>query len=131
MSLTKMGKASERVRFLDELDLTLSLDSRQSSSHQMTSIELAAQPIVLRASYRDINLISTISTHALQLYSSRTSQTPADKHASSRPKSKKTQSSNKTGRPNIQSTSSEAPRLLMSKERVSSGNTFPLRSTVM
>lgn len=69
MSLMKMGASSESVRFLDEVDLTCSLDSRASISQQMTSIELSLRPIVFRASYRDINLITTIVNKALEMYS--------------------------------------------------------------
>lgn len=69
MSLMKMGASSESVRFLDEVDLTLSLDSRASESQQMSSIEISMRPIVFRASYRDINLITTIVNKALELYS--------------------------------------------------------------
>ncbi|RDB28887.1 Vacuolar protein sorting-associated protein 13 [Hypsizygus marmoreus] len=68
MSLTRMGKVSESVRFLDDVDLTLSLDSRSSSLQQMTSIEIAVQPIVFRASYGDISMISSIVNKALMLY---------------------------------------------------------------
>ena len=68
MSLTRMGGASESVRFLDDVDLTFSLDCRSSSSHQMTNIEVGAKPITFRASYRDINLISSIVNKAVEGY---------------------------------------------------------------
>ncbi|KAH9849745.1 vacuolar protein sorting-associated protein 13 [Lenzites betulinus] len=68
MSLTRMGKPAESVRFLDDVDLTFALDSRTSAAHQSTSIEVAAQPIVFRASYRDIMLITTIVNKAIELY---------------------------------------------------------------
>ena len=70
MSLTRMGKDAETVRFLDDIDFTFSLDSRSSDAHQRTSIELTSQPVVFRASYRDINLITTITSKAIELYSS-------------------------------------------------------------
>lgn len=63
-----MGGASESVRFLDDVDLTFSLDSRSSSSHQMTNIEIGAKPITFRASYRDINLITSIVNKAIERY---------------------------------------------------------------
>lgn len=69
MSLMNMGRASDSVRFLDDVDLTLSLDSRSSSSQQMISVEIATKPIVFRASYRDITLISTIVNKAMELSS--------------------------------------------------------------
>ncbi|THH34126.1 hypothetical protein EUX98_g96 [Antrodiella citrinella] len=77
MSLLRMGKESESVRFLDDVDLTFSLDTRSSSSHHTTSIELTVQPVIFRASYRDINLITTIVNKAIQLYS-QTIQAQAD-----------------------------------------------------
>ncbi|KAF8216245.1 hypothetical protein K438DRAFT_1748990 [Mycena galopus ATCC 62051] len=67
MSLIRMGKPSESVRFLDDVDLTFSLDSRSSDAQQMTSIEISAKPIVFRASYRDINMIMTIVNKAIEL----------------------------------------------------------------
>ncbi|OSD03423.1 vacuolar protein sorting-associated protein 13 [Trametes coccinea BRFM310] len=68
MSLTRMGKPAESVRFLDDVDLTFTLDSRSSSAHQSTSIEVTALPIVFRASYRDIMLITAIVNKAIELY---------------------------------------------------------------
>jgi len=63
-----MGDASESVRFLDDTDLTLTFDSRATSFQQMTNIEIMVKPIVLRASYRDINLIMSIANKALERY---------------------------------------------------------------
>ncbi|TEB35046.1 hypothetical protein FA13DRAFT_1915662 [Coprinellus micaceus] len=70
MSLMRMGRYSEVVRFLDNLDLTVSLDNRSSTSQQMSNIEINVKPVVLRASYRDINLITSIVNRAVELYSS-------------------------------------------------------------
>lgn len=64
----RMGRSTESVRFLDDVDLTFSLDSRSSTSHQMTNIEVSAKPIVFRASYRDINLITAILNKAIERY---------------------------------------------------------------
>jgi vacuolar protein sorting-associated protein 13A/C len=72
MSLTRMGKPSESVRFLDDVDLTVSLDTRMSASQQMTSLEISAKPIVFRASYRDITLITNIVNKAITLYAKST-----------------------------------------------------------
>ncbi|KAF4605212.1 hypothetical protein EYR40_003995 [Pleurotus pulmonarius] len=73
MSLLRMGKETENVRFLDDVDLTLSLDSRSSSSQQLSSIEITSKPIVLRASYRDITLIMSIVNKAIAMYTSSSS----------------------------------------------------------
>ena len=64
----RMGRAAESVRFLDDVDFTFSLDSRSSSLHQMTNMEIATKPIVFRASYRDINLITSIINKAIDRY---------------------------------------------------------------
>ncbi|CCL98963.1 uncharacterized protein FIBRA_00971 [Fibroporia radiculosa] len=64
MSLIRMGNETpESVRFMDDVDLTMSLDSRASSSQQLTSLEVSLKPLVFRASYRDINLITDIALH--------------------------------------------------------------------
>lgn len=68
MSLMRMGDVSESVRFVDDTDLTLTYDSRATTSQQMTNIEITAKPIVLRASYRDINLIMSITNKAIERY---------------------------------------------------------------
>ncbi|KAL0581607.1 Vacuolar protein sorting-associated protein 13 [Marasmius crinis-equi] len=68
MSLMRMGKPEDSARFLDDFDLTFTLDNRSSSSQNMSSIELNAKPVVFRASYRDINLITAIVNKAIELY---------------------------------------------------------------
>ena len=68
MSLTRMNNISDSARFLDNVDLTFSLDSRSTTSQQLTSIEIGAKPIVFRASYHDINLIMGITNKALEVY---------------------------------------------------------------
>ncbi|KAF5390329.1 hypothetical protein D9757_002946 [Collybiopsis confluens] len=72
MSLVQMSQPSETVRFLDEFDLAFSLDNRSTSSQFMTNIELTTRPIVFRASYRDIALITTIVNKAIELSSNPT-----------------------------------------------------------
>ena len=75
MALLRMG-SPEDARILDDVDLTLTLDSRTMSSHQMTSVDIAFKPIVLRASYRDIMLILTIVNKAMEAYGRQTSAAP-------------------------------------------------------
>jgi vacuolar protein sorting-associated protein 13A/C len=133
MSLGRMGRASENVRFLDDLDVTISLDSRKSTAHQMTSVEISAQPIVFRASYRDINLIMAIVNRAIELSSKpqgqaenepqegrpgalssvSSSMPPVSQHQPPPSRSRKP-----IRRPSHRSTS-DAPKLMMSKEKVS------------
>jgi len=68
MSLTRMNNISDSARFLDNVDLTFSLNGRSTTSQQLTSIEVGAKPIVFRASYHDINLIMNITNKALEMY---------------------------------------------------------------
>ena len=68
MSLTRMSNIADSARFLDNVDLTFSLDSRSTTLQQLTSIEVGAKPIVFRASYHDINLIMNITNKALEVY---------------------------------------------------------------
>ncbi|KAJ7634302.1 vacuolar protein sorting-associated protein 13 [Mycena polygramma] len=90
MSLIRMGKPSENVRFMDDFDMTFSLDSRSSSGEQMTSMEVSAKPIVFRASYRDINTITTIVNKAIELSNDTQGQnSPDDKEAKPQPSSPK------------------------------------------
>jgi vacuolar protein sorting-associated protein 13A/C len=78
MALLRMGR-TEDARILDDVDLTLALDSRTMSSHQMASVDMNFKPIVLRASYRDIMLILTIVNNAMEAYERQTSATPRSK----------------------------------------------------
>lgn len=67
MSLLRMDKPSEAVRFLDDLDLTLSVDNRQIADQKVSSLELLLQTVIFRVSYRDIVLISSIVNKAIEL----------------------------------------------------------------
>ncbi|KAI0033184.1 hypothetical protein K488DRAFT_78064 [Vararia minispora EC-137] len=82
MSLMRMGQRSDVVRLLDDFDLTLSLDSRATVSHQMMSIEINCKPIILRASYRDILLILGITNKVIHEYN-RLDQQDAPREGSS------------------------------------------------
>lgn len=77
MSLMHMGKVSESVRFLDDVDLTVSLDSRSSLLQKMTNIEIAVKPIIFRASYGDLNMITSIINKAISLFGSTSTQNPS------------------------------------------------------
>lgn len=74
----RMTNASEAVRFLDNVDLTFSLDSRSSSSQQMVNMDINVKPIIFRASYRDINLIMNITNKALELYGTSANSSPKE-----------------------------------------------------
>lgn len=117
MSLMRMGNSTDSVRFLDDVDLTFSLDSRSSSIQQLASIEISAKPIVFRASYRDINMITSIVNKAVELYaqkSNTTSETNAlSSYAASNSQVSKSQSSKVLAYPTGNA------RVVMSKEQVS------------
>ncbi|KAJ1311504.1 hypothetical protein OPQ81_009991 [Rhizoctonia solani] len=133
MSLSRMGRSAENVRFLDDMDITLSLDTRKSAAHQMTSIELSTKPIVFRASYRDINLIMAIVNRAIEL-SSKPQTQPKDQPQNIRPdassvvsssmppfsqrKSMPSSRSRKPVRRPSHRITSNAPKLMMSKEKL-------------
>jgi hypothetical protein len=72
MSLLRMDRPKETLRFLDEIDIVLSMDSRQVSSHQTTDIELNVEPVIFRASYRDILLITEIVNKGIAIAASAT-----------------------------------------------------------
>jgi len=73
--------STEDARILDDVDLTLTLDSRTMSANQMTSIDIVIKPIVLRASYRDIMLILTVVNKAMEAYGRQTSVAPSSQPA--------------------------------------------------
>lgn len=117
MSLIRMGMASESVRFLDDIDLTFSLDSRTSTREHMTSMELAIKPIVFRASYRDINLIMAIINRAVELYGQTTSSSPDHATPNSKAQAPKSKASATKG-VRSQSQPVGQARVLMAKEQV-------------
>jgi vacuolar protein sorting-associated protein 13A/C len=66
MSFGSMDKTDVRVRFLDDLNVTMSLDTRQKGSQQMSSYEIdIPDAIIFRASYTDIMLITDIVNKAI------------------------------------------------------------------
>jgi len=65
MSFGRMDRPNDRVKFLDELNIALSLDTRQKGSQQMSSFDVdIPDPVVFRASYTDIMLIMDIVNKA-------------------------------------------------------------------
>jgi vacuolar protein sorting-associated protein 13A/C len=66
MSFGRMDKPKDRVTFLDQLNVALSLDTRRRGSQQMTSFEVEIpDPVIFRASYTDIMLIMDIVNKAI------------------------------------------------------------------
>ena len=67
MSFGRMDRPNDRVRFLDDLNISLSMDKRRQGLQQKTSLQLdIPDPIIFRASYSDIMLISDIGNKAWQ-----------------------------------------------------------------
>jgi vacuolar protein sorting-associated protein 13A/C len=62
-----MDKPKENIRVLDDLDVTLSMDSRADGGRQVTNIDVGIQPLILRVSLRDIFLINSIINRAIEL----------------------------------------------------------------
>lgn len=116
MSLMRMGQVSDSVRFLDETDMTFSLDSRTSTQEHMTSMELSMKPIVFRASYRDINLIMAIVNKAIALYGESASASPSAAPATQSSKTTSGPQSKYSARSQVQPVGQA--RVLMSKEQV-------------
>lgn len=66
MAFGRMDKPDARVRFLDDLNVALSLDTRRRGSQQMTSFEIEIpDAVIFRASYSDIMLITDIVNKAM------------------------------------------------------------------
>src|SRR5258708_5900926 len=119
MSLTTM-QSHESLRFLDDLNFPLSLDNRKTADHQMTSIEIFMQPIILRASPPDIGLILGIVSRAMTMYSSQASMNEPSPNVA-RPSTASRPSRKATSAPvrSVQRRSSfDKPRVYMSKEKV-------------
>ncbi|KAK0532867.1 Vacuolar protein sorting-associated protein 13 [Tilletia horrida] len=70
MLMRKMNRPKESLRFLDDFDVTMSMDSRMSAARQVTSIEIDIEPLTFRVSYRDIMLITTVVNKAIELSAS-------------------------------------------------------------
>ena len=65
MSFGRMDRPQDRVKFLDELSVALSLDTRRRGSQQMTRLEVEIpDPVIFRASYTDMMLIMDIVNKA-------------------------------------------------------------------
>ncbi|KAE8269165.1 hypothetical protein A4X09_0g3183 [Tilletia walkeri] len=72
MLMKRMNRPKESLRFLDDFDVTMSMDSRMSAARQVTSIEIDVEPLIFRVSYRDIMLITTVVNKAIELSASST-----------------------------------------------------------
>ena len=73
MSFGRMDQPSERVRFLDDVDITVALDTRGIAGKQSMTLELDITPVIFRASYTEIMLIVDVVNKAAALASAATS----------------------------------------------------------
>ena len=125
MSLLRMDKPLDGVRFLDDLDLTLSMDNRQWAAQHMFSIELTLEPVIFRVSYRDINLITSIVNKAIELSTKSQSRASTGSQGStnnlpSRTEITNQQTSSQTVIDAARSTRNtlDMPRVILTKEQV-------------
>lgn len=110
-----MGAESDTVRFLDDVELTFSLDSRASEPEQHVSMEVSLTEIVFRASYRDIMLITAIATKAVELYTKSQGDVLLDGEQSSNMPTRTTRSASSVVGARRMSTKAH---IVMSKEQV-------------
>jgi vacuolar protein sorting-associated protein 13A/C len=76
MFLCAMNSKEEvKVRFVDEFEISVSMESHTSANHNITSIVIDLQALVLRVSYLDISIITNVVNHAIELMGS--SEPPA------------------------------------------------------
>lgn len=99
MFMCRMHRPKDTLRLLDNLDLTLSMDSRVNETSSLTSIEVDVEPLVLRVSIRDIVMIQSVVNKAIELssqQSSAASKNDAKSVASSQRRQNSMASSSKT-----------------------------------
>jgi vacuolar protein sorting-associated protein 13A/C len=135
MSFGRMDQPKERVKFLDELNIALSLDTRRRGSQQMTSFDVdIPDPIILRASYTDMMLITDIVNKASAVASKALATESGDKDGKDerqRPALRADASTDATSTMQVKAPSArrtsvnkrrgsvEKARMLVSKEQVS------------
>jgi vacuolar protein sorting-associated protein 13A/C len=78
MSFGRMDQPSERVRFLDDVDITVALDTRGIAGKQSMTLELDITPVIFRASYTEIMLIVDVVNKAAALASAATNDKQDD-----------------------------------------------------
>jgi vacuolar protein sorting-associated protein 13A/C len=118
----QMDKPKETIRFLDNFDITLSLDNRSDGGHTLTNIDVNIQPLVLRVSFRDLLLIQNIINRAIEMSTRAASPPPRPNLATlASQKSTKTITSTtkSTGTRRRSSVGGLAAQIIMTKENVS------------
>ncbi|KAH7104413.1 vacuolar protein sorting-associated protein vps13 [Auriculariales sp. MPI-PUGE-AT-0066] len=120
MSLFQMNAPHDKVSFIDDFSITLSMDNRKVAQHQLTSIQVQVEPVILRASYRDINLIMSIVNKAITLSTSSDAGKSPSSLALSDTASPKPTTTKSFKRPLASAvfTGPHAPQLILTKEEL-------------
>jgi vacuolar protein sorting-associated protein 13A/C len=114
MALCKMDRPNEKASFLDEMDITLSMDNRTVAGGQSSSIEMEFRPIVLRVSFRDMMLAKSIINRAIELLGTQQPASPSSDNAKHR-----IASTPITTKGRRTSTAVTKPKVIMARENVS------------
>lgn len=129
MSFGSMDQPTERVRFLDDIDVTIAMDTRSAASGQSVILDVDITPVIFRASYTEIMLITDVVNKAASLAAA-VASTNAENKADQVEDVKSTKAppplparpnrapSHKTHR---RRSSVKQPQLIMTKETVSWG----------
>lgn len=73
------NKEDVKIRFVDEFEISLSMESHTSANHNITSIIIDIETLVLRVSYLDIFIIMNVVNRAIELMgSSESAPSPLD-----------------------------------------------------
>jgi vacuolar protein sorting-associated protein 13A/C len=79
MFLCAMNRRTEAtIRFVEEFEISMSMESQNSANHKMTNIVIDLQALIIRVSYLDMMLINTVINRALELMGESSSTAPPE-----------------------------------------------------
>jgi vacuolar protein sorting-associated protein 13A/C len=121
MSFGRMDQPSERVRFLDDVDITVAMDTRGIAGNQSMILDVDITPVIFRASYTEIMLIVDVVNKAAALASAATSK-PASATGEGQDRQVAQRINDQSVKPNQSRRKSltNRPQVVVSKETVSS-----------
>lgn len=119
----QMDKPKETLRVLDDFDVTLSMDSRLDAGRQQTDIDISIQALILRVSFRDILLINSILSRAIELSNRNTTESLPDAEQPIRPPPKPAPGAVSSNRKVSQGKTEHSRRTSASRRRSSSAAT--------
>lgn len=126
MSFGRMDQPSERVRFLDDVDITVAMDTRGVAGNQSMILDVDVTPVIFRASYTEIMLIVDVVNKAIALASAATSKPEPPAEAGQRQIGQQTADESIHG--NVRRKSiSRRPQVVVTKETVSGAVCSPVR----